>query len=384
MTLKVNKTAGSKLVGPPEVRSWQYMNEKRDASPCVLGRKFVAVRTRHRNLAQAEARLKTAKADPETDSLLLERLVERRDNAQAWLDFTVATLKEHLTFATARYDGSLDAVRPRASGRPRKASAKEEFAKARQLVAYYGTVLDEFKLAAAATAGTWTRSVCSAGKPCAEYRSGTVTMMKNNKKIVACKHMLADVDRKPIGGHAGTDEAARQLISSASSVIEACKQHSGREPEVAEQLAWIEVLETAARFDPTASNMARFNTYYTYRARRATQIRTDNDCPPGKMRIKGKIVSRGTIHVDDDNHDGAFLHPTTCDTFADPSMQESVAAALASLTPEEQEIAALHLVDDVSLRKLAERKNLSMHQVRKLVNSVTEKLRSALKGFADR
>lgn len=385
MTRKSRKTDEDELVGPPPVRSWQDMSEKRDASPVVLGRKFVAVRTRHRKLAEAEARLRSAKADPKTEATSLERFVASRDNAQAWLNFTLATLDEHLTFAVARYDGSLDKVRPLASGKPRKACKKEEFANARRLVAYYRESLEEFKLAAAAAAGTWTRSVCSAGKhgPCNEYRTGTVTMKKNGKVITACKHLLAEQDRKPVGGHSGTDDAARRLISSAQSVIESCKQHSGREPEVAEQLAWIEVLETAARFDPTASNMARFNTYYTYRARRATQIRSANDCPPGKTRIKGKIVSHGTIHVDDDAYDGSLFHPVTNDLHDESSVKEAVAAALSKLTPEEREIAGLHLIDDVSLRKLAEQKNLTMHQARKLVANVTEKLQVSLRSYAD-
>jgi RNA polymerase sigma factor (sigma-70 family) len=386
MTQKARKTGDrASLAGPPTVRPWHDMNEKRDASPCVLGRKFVAVRTRHRNLAQAEARLKTAKANPEINAVVLERLVERRDNAQSWLSFTIATLDEHLRFAVARYDGSLDKARPHPSGRPRKAFEKDEFVKARRLVAYYHDSLTEFKLAAAAAAGTWTRSVCSAGKhgPCDEYREGTVSMKKNGKTITACKHILAEADRKPIGGHAGTEEAAKLLISSAHSVIESCKQHSGREPEVAEQLAWIEVLETAARFDPTASNMARFNTYYTYRARRATQIRSANDCPPGKTRIKGKIMACGTIHVDEDSEDSAFRHPVTQDVFTDNAMKEAVAQALSNLAPGEQEIAALYLMGDLSLRKLAEQKSLTMHQVRKLVATVTEKLQSALKSYAD-
>lgn len=386
MTQKARRTdEATTLVGPPAVRPWHSMDEKRDASPCVLGRKFVAVRTRHRNLAQAEARLKTAKSNPATTETAMERLVQRRDNAKAWLEFTVSTLEEHLKFAVARYDGSLDKVRPHPSGRPRKPLGKDECEKARKLVAYYRDSLEEFKLVAAAAAGSWTRTVCSAGKhgPCDEYRSGTVTMKWLNKTVAACRHLLAEQERKPIGGHDGTEEATKKLIASTSSIISRMAQVSGRETEEAEQLAWVEVMKTAARFDPTASNMARFNTYYTYWARRATQIRSANDCPPGKTRVKGKIVARGTIHVSDDEHDGSLLHPVTHDSFSDEaSMKEAVAEALTKLSPEEQEIAALYLMGDISLRKLAEQKGLSMHQVRKLVAGVTEKLQVALKSFA--
>lgn len=387
MNRKARKSTEQAYAGPPAVRSWQDMDEKRDASPVVLKRKFVAVRTRHRNLAEAEACIRAYNELPD-DQVCEEThvaLKRRRDNAEAWLNFTLATLDQHLQFAVARYDGSLDAVRPLPNGRLRKTCDKKEFIKARQLVDYYRESLDEFKLAAAAAAGSWTRTVCSAAKhgACEEYRSGQTTMKKNGKVIVACKHIIADSDRHPVGGHAGSEEAVKDLIARAHSVIEFVKSHSGREPEVAEQLAWVEVLETAARFDPTISNMARFNTYYTYRARRATQIRSDNDCPPGQMRIKGRIMARGTIHIDDDQRDSAFLHPATHDIYDNNAMKEAVTSALASLPTDEQEVATQYLMGEVSLRKLAEQRNLTMHQVRKLVSNVVSKLQVSLKSFAE-
>lgn len=376
--------ATTDLAGPPAVRPWHELNEKRDGSPCVLERKFGYVRTRHRNLAKAEALLTEVKALPanKRHPQAVENLTMRRDNAQAWLDFSIATLEEHLRFATSRYDGTLDEVRPLKSGRKRGTGKRAVIAKTRKLVTYYNEALEEFKLAAAAAAGTWKRTVCGGGKPCAEYRSGkTKIKLSNNKVIVACKHIIAEQERAPLPGHTGTNEAVEALIEHAKPVIETFKRKSGREPEVAEQLAFIEVVETAARFDPTEGRRAKFNTYYTYRCRRATQIRAAKDAPPGKTMLKGKIIARGTIHVQNDDERSDFRHPSVEDTGFEA--KQAVASALATLTTEEQEIAQRYFMEKTSLRDLAKERDCSMHQIRKLVKQVTEKLQGLLKDFAE-
>lgn len=366
-----------KLIGPPNVRPWHKLNTMKDGVPCVLERKFDYVRGRHRRLAKVEAQLRECRALPaeQRHPDAIENLTMRRDNAKAWLEFSLATLEEHLRLATARSDGSLDALHPLPSGGKRSVSDKVA-----KLVAYYNEALEEFKLAAAASAGIWKRTVCGGGKPCAEYRSGETKFKVGNKEIVACKHVIADHERKPLPGHAGTDDAVKALIEHAKPIIETFKRKSGREAEVAEQLAWIEVVETAARFDPTEGRGARFNTYYTYRCRRATQIRSPKDAPPGKTMIKGKLIARGTIHPHDDERSPDLYHPTVVENH--DGAKEAVANALALLSTEEQEVATRHLIEKVSLRKLAEERGVSLHQIRKLVTSVTTKLQASLKEFA--
>lgn len=383
--MATKKQSSRELKGPHAVRSWTEMDEKRDASPCVIDRHMNALRTRHRKLAKAELALREALQVPEDrrSSATVENLTHRRENAKAWLDFTVATLKEHLKFAVARYDGSLDEIRPLPNGKKRSAHKKKALTKARKLVSYYTDTLDEFLLAAAASAGSWRRLVCRADKHlkgCLEYQSGETTVKHAGKTITACKHVLAELERKPIPGHAGSEEAVKSLIEHAQPVIQRVKHKSQREPEVAEQLAWIEVVETARRFDPTNSNMARFNTYYTYRASRAVEIRAAKHAPPGKTRIKGKIVARGTLHVEDGEGDSALFHPTTVNPNVD--LQNAVVSAMSSLSDEERDLAEDYLVDKVSYNELAAKRGVTVYQIRKRVAALTERLQLVLKDYA--
>ena len=368
------------LKGPRALKPWFEITR---ATPVELQRMFDRFRSRHRKLAKVEKLLREVRALPEDQRhpLAVDNLTARRNNALAHLTFSEQNLRNHLKFAVARYDGTLDEIKPLANGKMRPGRAQKNLADARATVRYYNAAIDEFCLAAAAAAGSWKRTVCGGGKPCAEYRSGKTLMKKGNKQIVACKHVIADHARKPIAGHTGSEEAAVALIEHAKPVIDVMKRKSGREDDVAEQLAWIEVIETAAKFDLANGKHARFNTFYTWWARRATQVRSANDCPPGKTRIKGKIIARGTLHVEEGEGDSARYHPTVTDE--DNSAKEAVLLALSKLSEEEQEIATLTLMGDVSLRNLAEQKGCTVHHIRKLKAEVTEKLQAILKDFAE-
>jgi RNA polymerase sigma factor (sigma-70 family) len=376
------------LVGPPAVLPWHQITR---ASLCELKRMFGYVRTRHRNLAVVENKLRVVMATPgdKRHPRAIENLHASIENAKAYAEFTTRRLEEHMHYAMSCLDGTLDEIRPLSSGRKRgKTGGSGRHGKkakeVRAFVAYALKELPTFKLVVAAAAGTWTRTVCSAAKhgACEEYKSGRTTMKKGNKVIVACKHVIADNARKPLPGHSGSEAAAAALIEHAKPVIKVMTRKSGREDEVAEQLAWIAAMEAAAQFNPAASNLARFNTYYSYKARRRTQIRTANDCPPGKIRIKGKIITRGTLNVEEGAGDSALYHPTT--TNHDNTTKNAVAEALATLGEDEREIASLYLMGDIpSLRKLAEARGTSVHQVRKMVATVSEKLRGLLADFAE-
>jgi len=377
------------LVGPPPVVPWHELTR---ASLIELKRMFGYVRTRHRNLAVVENKLRKVKALPENKRhpQAIDNLTASVENAWAHVEFSTRKLEEHMHFAMARLDGTLDEIAPLAHGRKRGSTGGsrggdgKKAKEVRAFVAYALKELPTFKLVAAATAGSWTRTVCGAGRhgACEEYKSGRTTMKKGSKTIVACKHIIAHHTRKPIPGHSGSDAAVTALIAHAKPVIEVMKRKSGREVEVAEQLAWMAAMEAAAQFDPAAANLARFNTYYSYKARRRTQIRTANDCPPGKTRIKGKIIARGTLNVDDGEGDSARFHPTTNNI--DTTARSAVQAALATLSEDEREIADLYLMgEDCSLRKLAEQKEMSVHRVRKMVTTVTKKLKELLSDFAE-
>jgi len=370
------------LTGPRPLKPWFEITR---ASPCELEGMFDRFRSRHRKLAKAEMKLREVSALPanKRHPRAIDNLTARRDNAQAHLTFSEQNLRNHLKFALARYDGTLDEIRPLPTGLPRQGRTKDALADARATVRYYNTAIDEFCLAAAASAGSWVRYRCHASKhgPCDEFKSGKTLMKKGNKKVVACKHVIADAARKPYAGHAGSEAAAVALIARVKPVIDNMTRKSMREDDVAKQLATIEVLETAAKFDLTHGKKARFNTLYTWWARRATQVRTANDCPPGKTRIKGKIIARGTLHVDEDSDsDSARYHPTVTDK--DSLEKSAVNAALSKLSEEEREIATLTLMSDVSLRKLAEKKGCTVHYIRKMKSEVTEKLQVFLKDFA--
>ena len=321
--------------GPPAVRDWWTLNPKRDGSPCVLKRKFGYVKTHYNKLADAEAKLAEAKKLPEgrRRERKVEDLTDRVENRRAWLQFSVDTLRAHCHFAVARYTGELERVNPSGTGKKRGVTpGKKKAREIRKLVTYFEGIIPVYLQCLAVAEGTSDR-----------------------------------------------DEAMESLMTTAKPVVEVWKRKSGREADEAEQLAWIEIITTAKKFDPTSSNMSQFNTYFSWRARRATQIRKDSDCPPGRQRIKGKIVTRGTIHMDGDDGDTAAFHPTVEDDHNNEA-KSAVHEALAALSETEREIAVAHLMEGISLRKLAEIRGETVHAVRKQVNDVKDKLRGALSG----
>jgi len=352
-----------KLSGPPEVRPWHSLNEKRDGSPCVLARKFGYVRRHHRRVAEAEARLAKAKAEEKRRSRprpkMIENLTRRVANRRAWLEFSTRTLEEHCRFAVARYNGELDAFLGRKAerrrGRTGGGGGRKKAAEIQKLVNYYLGILPTFKLAAAAAAGAW--------QDPAHADDGRYTRLP---------------------GHAESNDALVALMKQGRNVINYCKQTSAREQDDSEQLAWMAVLETAAAFDPTASNMAQFNTYLSWKARRRTQVRKDTDCRPGTMRIKGRIISRRSLELNDDDDSTnrpAMLHPEHYDE--DISIKSAVSDALAALNDEEREIAVSYFMEKTSLRKLATERDTTVHKVRQLVAVVRKKLQGSLAAFAE-
>lgn len=337
------KSYQQKLAGPPVVRSWQDLNPKRDGSPCVLRRKFGYVRTRHQRLGKAERLLEQVKSLPENERHpeAVRNLSASVENHRAWLNFSCQTLEQHCKFAVARFDGKLDEVKPLASGRKRGSTggngrSKKAARKIRKLVEYLRGELDVYIACCAVAAGT-----------------------------------------------SGQNAAMKLLMRTAKPVVDVMKARSGREPELAEQLAWKYLWEkTAKSFDPASekSNMAKFNTYFSPGARRATQLRTHADAPPGKIKVGNKFVSRGSIHTVDETSDAALNHPVFYD--ADTTLPNAVQAALADLGEDERRFAVLRFIERSSLRDLATEYEISVHQVRKLEQSVGEKLRDVLGDFA--
>jgi len=341
------------LKGPPEVRSWKALNPRRDGSPCVLERKFGYVKTRHETLAKAERRLAEIKALPavERHPGAIEDQARRIENHRAWLMFSVQTLEQHCLFATSRFDGRLDAVQPSttSSGKPQargkfgggapKGQRQKKAADTQRLVNYYRAELPTY---------------------------------------VACCAVSA--------GHSGQNEAMKLLMQIAQPVVAKVVRTSGREAEVAEQLAFIYLFEkTATKFNPVdpKSNMAAFNTFFTYGAKRATQKRTKADAAPGEIKLpgkEGKFAQRGTLHSRDDDGDSAMVHPGTYDE--DPITRESVANALSSLTEDEKQFAVMRFIEKVSLRQIADESEVSLHLTRKMEKRVGDRLRELLCDFA--
>lgn len=331
------------LKGPPEVRPWHTLNPRRDGSPCVLKRKFGYVKTRHKNLADAEHLLAEVSARPasERHPQAVENLTASVENWRKWLMFSIQTLQEHCRFAVGRFDGSLAEVRTLVdkNGFTRKWGQTRDPKKAketRRLVNYYLAQLSPFIACCAVSTGT-----------------------------------------------SGQNEAMRLLMQIAQPVVEKVKRESGREPEEAEQLAWKYLFEkTAHKFDPSSekSNMAAFNTFFTYGAKRATQKRTKNDAAPGEIKINGRYVRRGTLHSRDEDSDSAMFHPGTYDE--DPVTRAAVANALSRLNDVEKRFAVMRFVESMSLRQIASENGISTHQARNLEKSVGERLRDLLCDFS--
>jgi RNA polymerase sigma factor (sigma-70 family) len=329
--------------GPPEVKPWHTLTR---AEPCVLDRKFGYVKTRHKNLAKAERQLAEVSALPANQRHpdAIHHLTDRVARQRAWLLYSIQTLEEHCKFAVARLDGTLDKVRPlrTKTGKTRK----------------WGS-----------TGGS------GRGRNTKDVRRKVEYLRSELPAYIACCAVAA--------GTSDQNEAMKLLMQIAKPVVEKVKRESGREPELAEQLAWNYLWEkTAVKFNPASkkANMAKFNTYFTSHAKRATQIRTRNDAPPGRMKINGKFVARASLHTGDDDRDSALFHPGTYDE--DSTTRGAVAAALGRLTEEERSFAFLRFVERTSLRKIAEDGGLSVHHVRRLEKEIGEKLRGFLCDFA--
>jgi len=343
----MKKSYQQDLKGPPEVRPWHTLNHKRDGSPCVLSRKFGYVRTRHENLAKAERLLAEVSALPEDQRhpRAIENLRASVNNWRSWLMFSCQTLEQHCRFATARFDGSLDKVRPifTKNGKPRKCDYAggsgrllKKAAKTQRLVNYYLGELPTYIACCAVSAGT-----------------------------------------------SGQNEAMKMLMQIAKPVIEKFKRESGREAEVAEQLAITYLFEkTAGKFNPASpqSNMATFNTFFTYGAKRATQKRTKNDAAPGEIKIGDRYVQRGTLHSRDEDSDSAMFHPGTYDE--DPVTRAAVASALSRLSEDEKGFAIMRFVEGMSLRQIASEHGITTHRARNMEKVVGEQLRELLCDFA--
>lgn len=344
------------LKGPPSVRLWPTLNPKRDGSPCVLKRKFGYVKTRHNSLAKAEKHLVELKESPQPTSprktrrhtQSIENLTLLVENYRAWLMFSIQTLDQHCRFAVARFDGSLDEIKPiftsvgnqRTRGKTGgNGRTPRRTAEVQRLVNHYLAQLPAF---------------------------------------IACCAVSSGISDQ--------NDAMKLLMKIAKPVIEKVKWECGREQDEAEQLAITYLWDkTVHKFNPASekSNMAAFNTFFTWGARRATQKRTKNDAAPGEIKMPGKdgkFVTRGTLHSRDEDSDSALFHPGTYDE--DPVTRAAVADALLRLTEEERSFAILRFVECVSLRQIANDNGISVYIARNKERAVSERLRELLCDFA--
>ena len=325
------------LVGPIDVTPWHELTR---ASPCELDRKFGYVRTRHKNLAKAERLLIKVSALPvnQRHPDAIDNLNARANNHRAHLAFCCRTLEEHCKFAVARFDGSLDKLKPLAHGKKRgktggNGRTPKAAAKIKRLVNYYLNELPTYFACCAVSEGT-----------------------------------------------SGQDDAMRLLMQTAAPVVAMIRKKSPRGPEMAEQLAWEALWQKASpKFDPTKSNMPRFNTYFCQWARRVNQVRTYADYPPGTIKIDGKFVVPSSLSVDED-HGSDMRHPEVYDK--DFVLQNAVQTAMAGLSETQREFAQLRWIEKAPVRVLTERLGLSKHMLRKLEVSVAEKLQYVLRDFA--
>ena len=348
------KSFSQALKGPPEVRLWNTLNPRRDGSPCVLERKFGYVKTRHENLAKAERQLSEVKALPavERHPSAAENLKNRAENHRAWLMFSIQTLEQHCLFAVSRFDGALDAVQPattpsgklrqrgKVGGGAPKGCRRKKAVDVQRLVNYYRAELPTYLACCAVSTGT-----------------------------------------------SGQNEAMKLLMRISQPVIAKVVRTSGREAEVAEQLAITYLFEkTAAKFNPAdpRSNMAAFNTFFTYGAKRATQKRTKADAAPGEIKLPGKdgkFVRRGTLHSYDEDNNSDMFHPGTYDD--DQVTRSAVANALSSLAEDEKQFAIMRFVEKMSLRQIADENEITTHCARGMEKRVGGRLRELLCDFAE-
>ena len=331
--------------GPSEVTPW--LEVTRD-SPVVLARKLGYIVTHHNKLALAEKDLNKATTDGKR-SVVLQSLRDKVMNTQAYLNFSVQTLTNHVRHAMARAEPtSPDGVLLREEGSQRKRYGPKPLAfrrprkEALRKIRYYATILEEYKLAKAACAG-----------------------------------------------HSGSNDALKGLITHAQSVIQNFANSQFKEREDAEQLAIMSLLKSAKAFNPTHGAMARFNTYAWWKARKSVECRATRDCKPGLAVVPDedgppgdkKLVTVCSINAPAKGKDDAkdAYHPRT--TVIDAGRTIDVAKALSQLSEVEQAAVRGVLMESKSLRQIARETDFSARRLRDALDRGSDKLRRLLSAF---
>lgn len=314
------------LKGPPAVIPWYERDPRRDGSPCVIARKFGYVLTHHKRLKEAEDALKAAR-ERRASSCVIADLEARVANQMAWLKFSEDTLESCLKFAQARLDGSLEQYQPSVKGRGKTNKHYHE------QILHYVRVFESWKLAKTAAAG-----------------------------------------------HSKSNEAMEKLMSYSEAVVAVFRRKSGREADDADQQAMLGLLQAANEYDPLNEKRASFNTFARWKIMRATQIRKASHCAPGKTMVNGKIVTRGHIEVTDEESRSDAFHPVTQH---DDARELDVQHALAQLTEDERELIDQHVMQNVSIRQLAEERGQSVHVLRNTIKKAKEKLARLLEAHRE-
>ena len=311
------------LSGPPDVIPW---DKRTRASPVEIRRAFTYLVTRHKRLAQAEARLKRIQMLPmQRHPDAITNAQASVENARAWLAFSADTLDSLVRFAAARIDGTL----PCSSRRPRGRTNRRWH----QTLRYYAAVLEEFKTAKCASAG-----------------------------------------------HSASSDALIKLIRHSKSVVSFYVSRSKRESDDAEQEAMLGLLKAAEAFDPAHAKMARFNTYAQWKIRRAVEARTAAVLKPGTTYdAEGRHVWSRSVETQDDGdvHPDIF-HPTTKDQ--SPGLSEDLRSALSILTEDERAIVQRRFVDYESVRHISLSMGIPQHRLAKRIVDIQARLQRVLVG----
>lgn len=341
----LTKSFEAPLRGPKPVIPWYNLNPRRDASPCVIRRKFEYTKTNLEKLAYAERLLDAVSSLPpdQRHPDAIENLQMRVTNAQEWFRFSEQTLRNAVRYAMARIkpdsdDGEfLRAMHP---GRKPKGRINR---RQHKLIRYYSDTLDEFILA---------------------------------KRVAA--------------NYSGSGEALQALMQQAASVIQLCKKRSPREDDDAKQQGVLGLLRAARGFYPHRENeaikdgkldkLARFNTYSKMWVHREMEARRSGACKPGMAVEQGKHITVASIDAQpakEATKDGSdYWHPVAEEP--DHALSVDVRDALANLQPLEQEMINRVILRGEKISELAREKDTPHHKLRATLKRAKEKLSVAL------
>ena len=373
------------LKGPPAVREWPTMDPGKDGSPCVIKRRFQYWQTNLNKLSAAEKALQGYLDGPgEKHQVDIEALQLRIENRKSWVRFSADTLRNSIRFARARINPDSEDYELLMNICPKCGiDTRHELNVVHDEATHFVSVsLQSGKSELRCMS-------CYQAEPYAKARLGVTRKprgrlnRKFHKELRYYDNVLDSFfcAKKAAAGNSMSDAAINELMAMAGSTISHFKFKTAREAEDAEQQGMVGLLEAARKFDPTASNLAKFTTYASFWIRRRAQARKTSHCRPGVAIVKGKHKTTSSIQNSDrdEGHADRF-HPGA--KVIDHDLKLDVQAALGALSKLSRQIMIDRLIHKEPLRDIASKYSLPVTKVRLIIDGGTAHLAEALADHA--